>query len=354
MDDHRPRTVPANVLAAYGLEGAQVDALSSLINSTFRVTAADGARAIVQRLHPIFDAEVNLDIEAITARLEERGLVTPRLLRTRDDALWVRREDGVWRAQSFIAGRTLHAVHSPGQARAAGEAVARFHGALDGFEHDFAFTRSGVHDTRAHLEALEAALSVQDATPEVRALAERIVADGRALPLAELAAQPKRLCHGDLKISNLRFAPDGSDRVVCLIDLDTLAYQSLAYELGDALRSWCNPFAEDSAQVALDGAVFGAALGGYVAAAAPSITPAELASCVAGFAAVALELASRFCRDVLEDRYFGWDPERFASRGEHNLARARSQRALSRLVADGEPELAAIVEETLAFAGRAI
>ena len=51
--------------------------------------------------------------------------------------------------------------------------------------------------------------------------------------------------HGDPKISNLMFARD-SDRGLCLIDLDTLGPMPIALELGDALRSWCNPAAEDA------------------------------------------------------------------------------------------------------------
>jgi hypothetical protein len=43
---------------------------------------------------------------------------------------------------------------------------------------------------------------------------------------------------------------------------------------------------------------------------------------------VALELCARFSADALRESYFGWDPTRYASRGEHNLARARGQWAL--------------------------
>jgi hypothetical protein len=47
---------------------------------------------------------------------------------------------------------------------------------------------------------------------------------------------------------------------------------------------------------------------------------------------VCVELAARFCVDAVEDRYFGWDSERFSSRREHNLVRARGQLALARSV----------------------
>ena len=46
------------------------------------------------------------------------------------------------------------------------------------------------------------------------------------------------------------FAHD-ADRALCLIDLDTLAHMPVALELGDALRSWCNPATEDAGERAL-------------------------------------------------------------------------------------------------------
>jgi len=59
---------------------------------------------------------------------------------------------------------------------------------------------------------------------------------------------PERACHGDLKISNLRFSAaesTGPIEGVCLLDLDTIGPQTLAAEMGDAWRSWCNPSGED-------------------------------------------------------------------------------------------------------------
>ncbi|MCA9494553.1 MAG: hypothetical protein KC621_31715, partial [Myxococcales bacterium] len=57
----------------------------------------------------------------------------------------------------------------------------------------------------------------------------------------------------------------------------------------------------------------------------------EWASIVPGVERICTELAARFARDALEERYFGWNP-RFGGRGEHNLLRARGQAALARSV----------------------
>ena len=40
---------------------------------------------------------------------------------------------------------------------------------------------------------------------------------------------------------------------------------------------------------------------------------------------ICLELAARFLADALNESYFAWDPERFSSAADHQLARASNQ-----------------------------
>jgi Ser/Thr protein kinase RdoA (MazF antagonist) len=233
----------------------------------------------------------------------------------------------LWRALSWIEGWTTDTVAGPEMARDAAALVARFHGALAGSGHEFRFVRAGVHDTAAHLTKLERLLG--EGSDAVRSLGGRILDEGRRLDLAALAALPRRVAHGDLKISNVLFGPDGRART--LIDLDTLGRMPLAYELGDAWRSWCNPLGEDVVATRFDLDLFAAAVAGY--AAARRVTAEEAGLLVAGVQTVALELAARFCVDAIEDRYFGWDPARFPSRREHNRVRAAGQLHLSMAIA---------------------
>jgi len=140
---------------------------------------------------------------------------------------------------------------------------------------------------------------------------------------------PRRLIHGDLKVSNLLF--DG-DAVCGVIDLDTMGWSSLDIELGDAMRSWCNPGREDDPQPQFDVGLFAAAMQGYMPVVGPWLQPAEVAALVPAVQRIALELAARFACDALNESYFGWDASRFASRGEHNLVRARNQWQLARQI----------------------
>jgi len=335
--------VPAEVLAAWGLGDATVRPVEvGLINRTYEVESG-GTRLVLQQLHTLFAAEVNLDIEAITAHVEARGVKTPRPVSTREGTLWLEHEGRVWRALTHVDGVVLPRVEAPQQAGSAGGLVARFHVAVADLHHDFHFTRPGAHDTARHLRHLEDTLLAHDGHPrfaEIRPVAERILVHGASVP--GTTALPARIIHGDLKITNVIFAHDRTT-ALALIDLDTLARGTIAEELGDALRSWCNPAGEDDAQAEVSVPIFEAAVGGYASAAGGLLTEDEVASLVGGTERIALELASRFCADALEESYFGWDPSRHGSRSEHNLVRARSQLALSESVRARRAELGRIV-----------
>ncbi len=298
-----------------------------LIHRTFRVDAPAGC-FVVQEVSPIFDPVVHEDIEAVTAHLTAAGHVTPRLVRTADGALWVDVDGRIVRVLTHLDGTVADRVTSPALARAAGEALGRFHAALADLDHTFR-SRRIAHDPARHVAAMLEAVAARRGHRlhgPVAALADEIAAAARTLP--GVAGHPRRIVHGDPKITNLLLVP-GSDppRPLAWVDLDTCGRQVLAYEIGDALRSWCNPRAEDDPAAAFDVDAFAAAVEGYVSA-GPRLDASEVAGLVWGVEAIALELAARFCRDALEESYFGWDRRRFPASGEHQLARARGQWAL--------------------------
>jgi Ser/Thr protein kinase RdoA (MazF antagonist) len=307
-----------------------------LINRTLLLERG-GEKAILQRVSPIFSPRIHENIAAVTARLVEAGVVTPRLVVTRSGATHVVTSDvgagdAVWRVLTHVAGAGFDAVSTPPQARSAGVLIARFHRALDGLAHEFVGMRTNVHDTSAHLGRLAEAATTRRQhrlAADVRALADDIATAAEALPL--LPALPPRICHGDLKFNNIVFAgrePPASERAICLIDLDTVGPLSLAYELGDAWRSWCNRAGEDDAEARLDLDVLRASLEGYREGLGAALDAEARHALVLGVEWVSLELAARFAADALLETYFGWDPRRFPGRGEHNLERARGQWSL--------------------------
>lgn len=336
--------VREKVLCAFpGLQDANIEPLGhGLINQTFVLSTDDG-RFVLQRLSPIFAPEINHNIAAVTLALTKAGLPTPRLVPTRDGRLWVDLgPGGVWRVQTFVAGRGFDKVQSVAQARSASELVARFHRAVEGVDHRFVGLREGVHDTAKHMARLREAVASHAShrlIADVSELANAILA--RVHDLQPLPALPARIGHGDLKLNNVLFAGDrapGAEEAVCLIDLDTVGPVLLAHEIGDAWRSWCNLSGEDATTAKVDLAVMAASFEGYASAIGRDLTRDERLALLGGVEWISLELASRFAADALSESYFGWDPARYATRGEHNLVRARGQFALHRALVSSRPE----------------
>jgi len=326
-------------LAQYdGLQDGRLTVLSGgLINDTYLVETSDSKRGrfVLQRVNPIFDPRIHTNILAVTERLLACSLPSPELLRDKEGQLFVEVEDqGMYRVMTYVEGATFEVASGPRQVASAAELVGRFHVALDGLDEPLECTRLGVHDTDAHLARLEKALAERqehrlhgDVSSLGRSILERA---GRLAPLPELTL---RNCHGDLKLSNIRFAGQGQracERALCLIDLDTLAPMHLGHELGDALRSWTNRATESSPEAQLDMNLLGAAVKGYGRGIARALTNEEAEAILLGPEWISLELAARFAADALEEVYFGWDPSRYETRGEHNLVRARGQLALHR------------------------
>jgi len=314
------------VAAAWDLVPESIQPLGSgLINRTFHALDRHGTPYVLQQLNPVFPPEVNEDIEAVTAHLAGRGLLTPRLVRARDGRLWLPDPRGVWRLMTHIDGRVLETVTNEAQAAAAGGLLARFHRALDDLAHDFRSVRPPVHEPARHLRDLERALETHRGHRLYAAaatLAEEIFAAARAL--SPIPATPPRVVHGDPKITNLVFAAH-EDRALCMLDLDTLGRMALPLELGDAFRSWCNVASEDDPRSDFSVGLFAAATRGYGAVAGDWLSREEIDAMVDATATIQVELAARFCADILNESYFGWNPRAFPSRGEHNLARARGQ-----------------------------
>ena len=333
-------TPPPIVLDAFELApDSLLRATSGLINPTWFARSVRGMPLVLQRLNAVFPASVNLDIAAVTEHLARKGLVTPRLVPSRQGKAWFEHDGIVWRVLTRIDGVCRDALESTDQARAAGRVLAEFHRAVSDLEHVFNNTRPGVHDTARHLQSLREALAEHRDHRDfarIEPLTEQIFALAAALP--PLPHSGERIVHGDPKISNIMFAHEG-DEALCLIDLDTLSRMPVALELGDALRSWCNPATEDAATACFVPSYYEAAVGGYAEAAAGLLLPEERQAIPLGTLTIAVELAARFCADALRERYFGWDARRYESASAHNQARTRGQLQVAERLLDELPAL---------------
>ena len=344
-----PNPTQTNVLRAWPWPGKIYlsPIQSGLINASFAISDEKGGTpfAILQRLNTdIFTPEVNIDIAAITDRLESRGMLTPKLMATIERQPYHIDELGqVWRCMTWVGQRTINRFSSTREVMSAARLVAQFHIAVADFDWRFRFSRPDAHNTTLHMTNLQTTLHSHKRHRMFRQtlpLVEKILDHWQHLDVPK--GLPQRIIHGDLKATNIRF--NGS-KAVALIDLDTMGVSTLDVELGDALRSWCNTASEDARVAKLDLEIFEAAIRGYArkARTGPPLTELEWESIVLGVERISLELSARFARDALEERYFGWNPK-YKSRGEHNLLRAQGQYSLALALHNRRSELEAAVQ----------
>ncbi|MEM7495348.1 MAG: phosphotransferase, partial [Myxococcota bacterium] len=241
--------------------------LKSGVNQTFRVTSQSNCYAL-QQLSPSLSPRLHQDVQVVTEHLYRKGLTTPRLVPTPSGELFACVDDRPWRLLTWIDGVTHHTVATPAMAHAAGRLVAIFHVTLADLRHAYHVDAAWVHDAQAHFRQLRRAMVERTDHPlhaEVAPLADSVFDMARELP--DFGRLPHRHSHGDLKISNVVFARqkrlEEGNRALALIDLDTLGPLPWPLELGDALRSWCNPAGEECARTRFDPTLCAAALQGY-------------------------------------------------------------------------------------------
>ncbi len=252
-----------------------------------------------------------------------------------------------WRLLPYVEGEVGREPATVLSAGEAGRALGTFHRLVDDLDPSLLFdTLPGFHCTPDYLAAYDALPWPGPVSPEETRCREVIEAHRDLAPVLEEARRVGRLwvrvTHGDPRLANMLF-DRSSGRVVALIDLDTVKPGLLLHDLGDCLRSCCNPGEEESAVPAATGFSLDlcrAVLAGYLAAAGTILAPAELELIYPALRLLAFELGLRFFSDHLAgDRYFRID------RPGHNLARALGQFRLLAAIEAQEGEIRQLVGE---------
>ena len=322
---HYPREILESVLNQYGIASANIEPVKiGLINDSFRVTGTTGDY-LLQRVNKMFAPRSHADIDKVTQHLLAMDMVSPRLVHTDQDKLYYQDDHGVWRLYTYIEGKSVDIVNRPETAYQAGTLLGRFHSALGRLDYEFINPRAPIHQLDRHIQHLQTTLQVQknhDLFHQVKPLAMEILAQASLLPTLPQMRQLK--VHGDPKINNFLFEPD-SGNAICMVDFDTLSNMPIALELGDAMRSWCNPDGENISAGRFVMEFFEAGLSGYISTAGDFADESELTAVLPATQIIYIELASRFCADALNEDYFAWDPEQFTSHSEHSLVRSTCQ-----------------------------
>lgn len=165
----------------------------------------------------------------------------------------------------------------------------------------------------------------------------RVLEDGRRQGRLRVCA-----IHGDPKVDNVMF-DNRTEHAVGLVDLDTVKPGLILYDMGDCLRSSCNPSGEETDRwdsVRFDPDLCRSILEGYCSAAGHSFLAPDREALFDAVRLIAFELGLRFFTDYLEgDVYFK------TRHREHNLMRALIQFRLTESIEFQERTIRSIIED---------
>lgn len=257
----------------------------------------------------------------------------------------------VWRAIAFIAGTAIDQITTPQQAAELGYGLGQFQRLIQEIPPmDLADTLPGFHIIPRYLEQYQdvVATAAIPTSPEVRHCQAFIGDRTATVGILETAkAQGKltlRPIHGDPKVTNLILDPE-TGRAITMVDLDTVKPGLIHYDVGDCLRSGCNPLGEETTdweKVWFDCDRAQIILQAYLDLARPFLTSQDGAYLYAGIRLITFELGLRFFTDYLAGNvYFHVDDP------EHNLRRALVQFQLCASIEAQASQLEQLIQSLL-------
>ena len=336
------------------------------VHDTYLVTLDDpgGTKFILQRLNTrvfrqplLVIRNISVFTEHMVRRLEQapsspaRRWEIPRLIVNQNGRdYWTDSEGFFWRAISFIEkAQSLETIQDMNQAEEVGWALATFHWLLSDLPiNQLADTLEGFHITPRYLARYDQVRTKAclNRSPEIE-YGFRFVDERRKIVgvLEEAKAQGRlrlRPIHGDPKVNNILFDTD-TGKAVGLVDLDTVKPGLLQYDIGDCLRSGCNPLGEDIdnwEMVRFEADYCRGILQGYLPRAAQLLRPNDYACLYEAIRLIAFELGLRFFTDFLEgDIYFK------VTRSQQNLIRALVHFKLTESIESQERVIRTLIQE---------
>lgn len=339
---------------------------SGNINDTFFVTVENGAAAcfVLQRINThVFDRPAlvmqNMCVvtEHIRAKLpaaatdSDRRWAVPSVLLTADlQDHWVEPDDSYWRAISFIDGsESFDLIQDIAHGREVGYAIGRFHALISDLDPDrLADTLVGFHITPHYLQHYHRVLStyIGAVDPHIDYCLKFIKNRQEWAQVLERAKDegklPLRPIHGDPKVNNVMICTT-TQQAIGAIDLDTVKPGLVHYDIGDCVRSGCNPLGEETKDwesVRFDTVMCRAILSGYLSQASGFLTELDYEYIFDAIRLLAFELGLRFFTDHLAGNvYFK------VKYPTHNLDRALVQFKLTESIEAQAAEIRSIIQE---------
>jgi Ser/Thr protein kinase RdoA (MazF antagonist) len=273
-----------------------------------------------------------------------------RLLLTEDGQdYWIDPAGSFWRAISFIDGsQSFDTIEDIDHANEVGFALGMFHNLLSDLPSEkLVDTLEGFHITPGYLRYYDEVLAQNRPrkSPEVNYGLQFIGEQrGWASVLEDAKGQGRlalRPIHGDPKVNNVMI-DNTTGQAISIVDLDTVKPGLVHYDIGDCLRSGCNPLGEETEQwerVHFDPELCQAILQGYLLLAKDFLTENDYEYLYDAIRLISFELGLRFFTDYLEGNvYFK------ADHSEHNLARALVQFKLTESIESQAEAIGGIIQ----------
>jgi serine/threonine protein kinase len=338
---------------------------SGNINRTYLVAvdAASEAYFILQCLNTsVFERPqlVMDNMEIVTNHLNHKlqqvnlsgdlNWYTPRVLLTPAGKNYYCDNDGLfWRAITFIPNsQSFDTIQNNHHAGEIGYGLGMFHNLTSDLAvNRLADTLPGFHITPGYLNEYKQLIAIIKLTisPEINYCLQAI---NNRLDLADILETAKaehklklRIMHGDPKINNIMLDRD-TKQAIAIIDLDTVKPGLIHYDLGDCLRSGCNPWGEETQdweEVSFVPEYAQSILQGYNSV-ATFLTQSDRDYIYDSIRLLSFELGLRFFTDYLRgNTYFKVDYP------QHNLARALVQFKLTESIESQASTIQTIIRD---------
>jgi len=334
-----------------------------LVNDTWCLSLHSGIQYILQRLNPSVFPDpmaVQDNLRKVSEHIHSQLSTLPQLSNpvNRELTLFhpVSNQTGkisyqdskgaVWRILTYLEQTcSLPSISTPAQAEEIGATLGLFHRLLADLPLDTLIDPlPGFHNTPGYLEKYDTILTApyNAEAKDCRDFIEQRRKDAFFLEKAQQQGKVRQqIIHADPKVANFLFSLD-KQRVVSLVDLDTVRPGLLLHDIGDCLRSCCNSLGEEmttSEDILFRKDYFTATIRGYLATAADLLTPEDKRLLVDSAWLISFELGLRFYSDYLANNcYFKVDYS------EQNLFRARIQFALARSIEQQYDRLCAMIQ----------
>ena len=335
------------------------------INDTYLVTTDVDERTYPQEKHFILQ-RINTQVfkqprlimqnmrtftEHVRRRSRQEGhrWVTPRVMSACDgEDFFIDPEGSFWRAISYVYGtQSFETIKDSKLAYEVGYALGTFQYLISDLPiHKLADTLEGFHIMPRYLQNFDRAFSHNGhkTSAEVNYCLKFVEQRREFAHVLERAFEQGRLTlrpvHGDPKVNNVMIE-EATGRALSLVDLDTVKPGLIHYDVGDCMRSGCNPLGEETDRweaVEFDPQIGAAILEGYLAQARNFLTAADYEYLFDSIRLLAFELGVRFFSDYLAGNvYFK------VKHPEHNLQRALVQFKLTESIEAYEADIRHII-----------